>query len=167
MSVALPEPVAIVTTPISLAYRYTAGAASSRFLEGTRRRTLLGRRCSRCAKVYMPPRGACSMCGAPYTEEDVPVADVGTITTFAVVNVPFASRTVELPYACVEVRFDGADITSQFLLQGCPIQDARMGMRVRAHWRDDDELEPNLGNIEYVEPVDEPDALYEAYREFV
>lgn len=157
----------MVTTPIRLEYRYTAGAASSRFLEGTRRRALLGRRCSRCAKVYLPPRGACSMCGAPYTEQDVPVAGAGTVATFAVVNVPFASRTVDLPYACVEVRFDGADITSQFLLQGCPISDVRMGMRVRARWKDGDDLEPTLGNIEHVEPLDEPDAAFDSYRDFV
>ena len=98
----------MVTTPIRLPYVYTAPETAMGFLRGTARRQLIGRRCSQCAKVYMPPRGCCSMCGAPFTDEEVEIADTGTITTFAVVNVNFASREVDLPYAAVEVLFDGA-----------------------------------------------------------
>ena len=165
--IALPEPVTQVDTPIRLEYRYTPGASPSRFLRGTQERKLLGRRCSNCGKVYAPPRGACSMCGAAFTDEDVEVADVGTIATFCVVNVNFASRAVALPYACVEVLFDGADITSQFLLQGVDPYEARMGMRVRAVWREGDDLPPTLGNIEFVEPTGEPDAPFESYASAV
>lgn len=159
------EPVTVVTTPIRLAYRYTPGEAASTFLRGTQQRRLIGMRCSRCAKVYLPPRGACSMCGAPFDAE-VEVAETGTVTTFAIVNVNFASREVELPYVAAEVRLDGADITCQFLLPGVPIDEVRMGMRVRAVWRDG-ELEPTLSNVTHVEPIDEPDTPYESYAEFV
>jgi uncharacterized protein len=160
------EPVTSVATPIRLDYTYTAGPVATGFLRGTQERRLLGRRCSSCAKVYLPPRGVCSMCGAAFTEEIVEVAQVGTVATFAVVNVNFASREVELPYAAVEVRFDGADTTAQFLIQGCPLDEVRMGMRVRAVWKDG-ELEPTLSNVTHVEPVDEPDAPFESYQEHV
>jgi uncharacterized protein len=160
------EPVTSVATPIRLDYTYTAGPVATGFLRGTQERKLLGRRCSSCAKVYLPPRGVCSMCGAAFTDEIVEVAQVGTVATFAVVNVNFASREVELPYAAVEVRFDGADTTAQFLIQGCPLDEVRMGMRVRAVWKDG-ELEPTLSNVTHVEPVDEPDAPFESYQEHV
>jgi uncharacterized protein len=160
------EPVTSVSTPIRLDYTYTAGPVATGFLRGTQERKLLGRRCSSCAKVYLPPRGVCSMCGAAFTDEIVEVAQVGTVATFAVVNVNFASREVELPYAAVEVRFDGADTTAQFLIQGCPLDEVRMGMRVRAVWKDG-ELEPTLSNVTHVEPVDEADAPFESYQEHV
>lgn len=161
------EPVTMVTTPIRLEYRYTAGEAQDRFLRHIAEGRLRGRRCSACGKVYLPPRGCCSMCGAAFTDEEVEVADTGTLTTFAVVNVNFASRKVDLPYVCAEVLFDGADITQQYLLQGCPADEVRMGMRVRAHWKPREEWQPTLGNIEYVEPIDEPDAPYDSYSEHV
>ena len=158
------DPVTMVTTPIRLEYTYKAGPAAAGFLLGTQQRRLLGRRCSECGKVYLPPRGVCSMCGAAFTDEVVEVDGKGTVATFAVVNVNFASRQVDLPYAAVEVLFDGADITSQFLIQGVTHDQVRMGMRVRAVWKEG-ELQPTLSNITHVEPIDEPDAAYENYAE--
>lgn len=161
------DPVDEVVTPIRLEYRYTPGQAQTIFLRGTQDRRLLGRRCSRCHKVYLPPRGVCSMCGAAFTDEIVEVAQTGTVATFAVVNVNFASREVDLPYAAVEVLFDGADITGQFLLPDVPLDQVRMGMRVRAVWKEGDDLEPTLSNVTHVEPIDEPDAPFESYAEHV
>lgn len=162
---AVDEPVTTVTTPTRLEYRYTPGEAASVFLRGTQERRLVGLRCSSCHKVYLPPRGACSMCGAAFDGE-VEVGPTGTVTTFAIVNVNFASREVDLPYAAAEVRLDGADTTAQFLVQGVPTERVRMGMRVRAVWREGD-LEPTLSNVTHVEPIDEPDAPFESYAEFV
>ena len=160
------DDVTMVTTPMRLAYTYTASPITEAFLRGTQERRLLGRRCSRCEKVYLPPRGVCSMCGAAFTDEIVEIPDTGTVATFAVVNVNFASREIDLPYAVVEVLFDGAAITSQFLLQGISHEEVRMGMRVKAVWKEGD-LEPTLSNITYVEPLDEPDAPYDSYKEYV
>lgn len=160
------EAVTLVTTPMRLEYTYTASPVTEAFLRGTQERRLLGRRCSQCAEVYLPPRGVCSMCGAAFTDEIVQIPDTGTVATFAVVNVNFASREVELPYAVVEVLFDGAAITSQFLIQGVTHDQVRMGMRVKAVWKSGD-LEPTLSNITHVEPLDEPDAPYDSYKEYV
>ena len=157
------DPVTMVTTPVRLEYTYTAGPSSEIFLHGTQQRHLLGRRCSQCAKVYMPPRGVCSMCGAAFTDEIVEVGPAGTVTTFAIVNVNFASREIDLPYAAVEVLFDGADITSQFLILGVTHEQVRMGMRVRAVWKDG-ALEPTMSNVTHVEPIDEPDVPYEQFE---
>lgn len=161
------EPVTTVTTPVRLTYRYTPGVAQERFYRAVEQGLLRGRRCSACGKVYLPPRGCCSMCGAPFTAEDVEVDDRGTVVTFAVVNVPFANQQVDLPYAVAEVLWDGAHITQQYLLQGVPADDVRMGMRVRAHWKPAEEREPSLSNIAYVTPVDEPDVPYDSYAGYL
>lgn len=160
------ELVEIVTTPVRLEMNYRPGAAIEPFLKATQERRLLGRRCSQCDKVYLPPRGVCSMCGAAFTDEQVEVAHTGTVATFLVVNVPFASQEVDIPYTAVEVLFDGAHTTSQFLLQGAAVEDVRMGMRVKAVWKEGD-LEPTLSNITHVEPLDEPDADFETFAEYV
>ncbi len=155
------DQVEVVTTPIRIAMTYRPGEAAEPFLLGTQRRELLGRRCSQCEKVYLPPRGVCSMCGAAFTDEQVACGPNGTVATFLVVNVPFASQEIDPPYTAVEVLFDGAHITSQFLLLGTPVEDVRIGMRVRAVWDDADELTPTLSNVTHVEAIDEPDVPYE------
>jgi hypothetical protein len=156
----------IVTTPIRIDVTYRPGETEEPFLLGTTERRLLGRRCSNCHKVYLPPRGNCSMCGAPFTDEIVEVADRGSLVTWAVVNVNFAGREVDLPYVTAEVLLDGSDLTTQFLLQGAAAEDVRVGMRLGAVWREGD-LQPTLSNITHVVPLDEPDTPAEQLREYV
>lgn len=167
MATELPEPIAEVTTPIRLEYRYTPGRDQSRFLNAMAEGRLTGRRCPSCRKVYLPPRGVCSMCGEPFEEPDVEIADRGTVATFAVVNVPSANIDIELPYVAAEVLFDGADTTTMFLLRDVRPEDVRMGMRVAARWRPRDEWETSMANIECVVPIDEPDADFATYKDVI
>jgi uncharacterized OB-fold protein len=158
------EPVTGIVTPIRLDYRYTPGESTSAFLRAMKEGRIVGRRCPRCSKVYVPPRNGCPMCGVEFAEE-VPVADTGTLVTFAVVNVNFANRVIDLPYVSGEVVFDGSDTTSMVLVQGVPVDEVRMGMRVKAHWLPREEWDFTFANIDYVEPTGEPDADYESFKE--
>ena len=160
------EPVKEIVTPIRLDYTYTPGTAPSQFLRGLKEGKLLGRRCPRCSKVYVPPRGSCPMCGVEFAEE-VEVADTGTLVTFAVVNVNFANRVIDLPYVSGEVLFDGADTNSMVLVQGIAADEVRMGMRVKAHWLPREQWDHSFTNIDYVEPIDEPDRDYDTFKEYV
>ena len=160
------EPITMITSPVRLEYRYTPGVAMSRFLRHIAKGEIVGQRCPRCSKVYVPPRsGACPRCGVP-TGEEVPVADTGTVTTFCVVNVPFAG-SLPLPYVAAAILLDGADIPISYLLQEVDTDQVRMGMRVKAVWVDDAERKPTLESIQYFRPTGEPDADYESYKDYV
>lgn len=154
------EPI-IVERPVNLDYSYTAGRAQSRFLRGVTEGRLIGERCPSCSKVYVPPRGSCPTCGVP-TAEQVELPGTGTVTTFCVVNIPFAGQAVECPYVSATVLLDEADIGIFHLIQEIPADEVRMGLRVEAVWHD--ELQPTLESIKYFRPTGEPDADYESYR---
>jgi uncharacterized OB-fold protein len=158
------EPVTIVETPITLHYSYTPGVAASRFLRSLERGEIVGQRCPNCGKVYVPPRGACSMCGVA-TAEELTLTGNGTITTFCVTSVP--SPGLVPPYVTAWIRLDGADITSMFLIQECEPADVRLGMRVEPVWVEESAREANLGNIKYFRPSGEADAPYESYKDYV
>ena len=158
------EPVTIVETPIRLDYSYTPGVASSRFLRSIERGEIVGQRCPTCGMVYVPPRGACSMCGVA-TDEEIVLSGRGTITTFCVTQIP--SPGLVPPYVTAWIRLDGSDITSMFLVQECDPADVRLGMRVEAVWVDESERVASLGNIRYFRPSGEPDAPYESYKDYV
>jgi hypothetical protein len=158
------EPVTGITTPIHLHYRHSASLEESRYLRGLAEGRLLGQRCPECRKVYIPPRGACPTDGVP-TEEEVELPDTGTVTTFCIVNVPFMGQRITPPYVSAYVLLDGADIPLMHLVLGCPADEVRMGMRVRAQWRPREEWGTTLGNIDHFRPTGEPDAPYESYAE--
>lgn len=157
------EPVAMITTPIRLAYTHTTSAEESRYLRALAEGRLLGQRCPVCRKVYVPPR-VCPADGVP-TEEEVAIADHGTVTTFCVVNVPFAGQRLEPPYVVAQILLDGADMPIPHLIVGLPADEVRMGMRVAAVWRDRESWTTTLENIAHFRPTGEPDAPYESYED--
>jgi uncharacterized OB-fold protein len=153
-----------IKTPIRLEYTYAAGRASSHFLSNIEQGRIVGERCPHCAKVYVPPRGACPTCGVA-TEEEVTVADHGIVTTFCIVNIPFAGQAVKVPFASASILLDGADIPLFHLLQEVDAADVRMGMRVQAVWVPDAERSKSMESIRYFRPTGEPDAPFDSFKE--
>jgi uncharacterized OB-fold protein len=152
------EPVEIIQTPIRLEYDFTPGLARSRFLHGLAAGKILGERCSRCGKVYVGGgSGACARCGIPCSEV-VELPNTGTVTTYCVVNLPFAGATIEIPYTSAAILLDGADIPLLALIQEIPANDVRMGMRVEAVWVPEADRAPSMDTIRYFRPNGEPDA---------
>jgi uncharacterized OB-fold protein len=160
------DPVRVVGMPIRLEYTVTAGRHYSRYLRALAERRIVGARCSKCSKVYVPPRGSCPTCGVP-TGEEVAVADRGTLTTYCVVNIPFANTPFPPPYVAAAVLLDGADIPIFHLIRGIEPDAVRMGQRVRAVWVPDEKLAPTVESIQWFEPSGEPDADYGSYKEHV
>lgn len=158
------EPVTSIRRPVRLEYDFTAGRAMSRFLLGLAEGRILGQGCPECARVYLPPRGTCPTCGVP-AEEEVEVSPRGTVTTFCVVNIPSQVLVVPVPYVCANILLDGADVPIFHLIQECPIEEVRMGLRVEAVWVPAGELKATFESIRHFRPSDEPDAAYDSYRE--
>jgi uncharacterized OB-fold protein len=114
--------------------------------------------------VLVPPRGADPRT-SELAAEAVEVSDKGTVVTYSVIRVPSENIKFDLPYVCVNVLLDGAAIGFFHVLQNCPLDKVRIGMRVRAKWVSDDKLAPTVASIEYFEPIDEPDVPYEQIKE--
>ncbi|KHD76491.1 DNA-binding protein [Actinoplanes utahensis] len=157
------EPVTMMTTPIRLHYRHTTSVEEDRYLRALAEGRIIGQRCPACRKVYVPPRFCPADGVAP--DEVVEVAGRGTVTTFCVVNVPFAGQRLTPPYVVAQVLLDGADIPVPHLILGVPAEEVRMGLRVAAVWRDRADWGTTPENISHFAPSGEPDAAYETYAE--
>ncbi len=153
-----------IVTPSRIEYEYTPGVAPSRFLANLARGKIIGQACPKCEMVYVPTRGACARCGVA-TEHDVEVSDKGTLVTYSIIRVPSANIKVELPYVGGQVLLDGSHLAFHCLIRNVDVANVRMGMRVQARWKPESEWGPTFENIEYFEPIDEPDVAYEAYKD--
>ena len=150
------EAVRSVRTPAQLDYVFTAGDATTRFLTGITQKKIIGQQANPESRVYVPPRGADPELGAA-TPLEVEVAQTGTVTSFCVVNLQFYGSVMEIPYTSALILLDGADLSIMHLIQECPVEDVRIGMRVEAVWRDDADIEPTLESIKWFRPTGEPD----------
>ena len=156
------EPITVMPAPMRLDYTVTAGRYLARYLRALAERRIVGGRCPACAKVYLPPRAACPTCLVP-ADQEVEVADRGTVTTFCVIRIPFGNMPFPPPYVAASVLLDGADLPLMHLVRGLEPDQVRMGLRVRALWVADDQLGPTLESIRWFEPTGEPDAPFASF----
>jgi uncharacterized protein len=165
------EPVTVIVTPIEMTIQHTASHQESAYLRAIAEGKLLGARTRgdgpetgpETGKVYFPPHGADPATGKP-TTEFVELPDKGTVTTFAIINIPFQGQRIKPPYVAAYVLLDGADIPFLHLVADIDAHEVRMGMRVEAVWKPRGEWGFGIDNIEYFRPTGEPDADYDTYK---
>ena len=157
------EPVTMIVTPIEMTIQHTASHEESAYLRAIAEGKLLGAKTGENGKVYFPPHGADPATGQP-TTEFVELPDKGTVTTYAIINIPFKGQRIKPPYVAAYVLLDGADIPFLHLVADIDANDVRMGMRVEAVWKPRDEWGFGIDNIEYFRPTGEPDADYDTYK---
>jgi uncharacterized OB-fold protein len=157
--------VTMTTAPNRLEFDLKPGKALDRFLDGILEGKILGHRCDVCGKVIVPMKGLCPKDGVPTTQE-VEVSPNGTVTTFAVNNLP-DPRAPEVPFVSAYVLLDGADLPMLVLVAGIPADQVRMGMRVQAVWKPREEWGRAITNIRWFEPSGEPDVPFERIEEYL
>jgi uncharacterized OB-fold protein len=157
------DPVTLLVVPTSIEIQHTASLPESTFLRALEEGKLVGNRTGKDGKVYFPAREADPATGKQL-DEFVELPDKGTVTTFAIINIPFAGQRIKPPYVAAYVLLDGADIPFLHLVTEIDAADVRMGMRVEAVWKPREEWGLGIDNIDYFRPSGEPDADYDTYK---
>ncbi len=162
------DPVTMLLSPSNIEIQHTASLAESTFLRALKQGKLLAGRTrshgtQKAGPVYFPPREADPATGKQL-DEFIELSDVGTVTTFAIINIPFPGQRIKPPYVAAYVLLDGADIAFLHLVSDIEADEVRMGLRVQAVWRPREEWGLGIDNIEYFRPTGEPDADYDTYK---
>lgn len=157
------DPVTMVVTPTEIEIQHSASPVESAYLRALQDGKLLGARTGENGKVYFPAREADPATGLSL-DNLVELPDQGTVTTFAIINIPFAGQRIKPPYVAAYVLLDGADIPFLHLVADIDAHEVRMGMRVQAVWQPQEEWGLGIDNIEYFRPTGEPDADYDTYK---
>ena len=79
------EGIKYVDANVHLPYHYVAGDYKARYLRALKDKKILGSKCSKTGKVFVPPVVNSPESFAP-ADELVEVADRGVITTFCIVD---------------------------------------------------------------------------------
>ena len=136
------EPVKVQVAPSWIEIQHTASLPESAFLRG---------------KEADPATGL-------ELDNFLELPDKGTVTTFAIINIPFSGQRIKPPYVAAYVLLDGADIPFLHLVTEIDPADVRMGMRVEAVWKPREEWGLGIDNINHFRPTGEPDADYDSYK---
>ena len=133
---------------------YSAGATGSKFLIALRDKAqILGTRCPKCDKVYVPARSVCEDCFSQL-KEWVRVSDRGTVTTY---SIDYGSKPViqpvEPPIIYAVIQLDGADTGLVHMLSQVEPEQLKIGMRVQAVFKKKAERKASILDINYFKPI--------------
>jgi len=128
-------------------YKHSTGATIGRFLAGLKeQKTIWGQRAAGQG-VVVPPTGYSEVDASAATEW-VEVKDSGVLTAVAVVHHPIARlHPFAEPFAFVLVKLDGADTALAHVVKD-DLATLKVGSRVRAVWKPDDQRIGSIRDIE-------------------
>ena len=158
------DPVTMQVVPSTIEIQHTASLPESAFLRALEEGKLLGARTGRGRARCTSLRARRIPATGQQLDEFIELPDKGTVTTFAIINIPFAGQRIKPPYVAAYVLLDGADIPFLHLVTEIDASEVRMGMRVEAVWKPREEWGLGIDNIDYFRPTGEPDADYDTYK---
>jgi uncharacterized OB-fold protein/acyl dehydratase len=123
----------VVEGKLALPYQYFAGKTGSKFLVELRdQKKILGIKCAKCNKVYVPPRATCEVHPGEKCTEWVELPGTGAVTGFTVVRYAEPYMPFKPPYILALIRLDGADSALTHVVRGIGPGQMHAGLRVRA-----------------------------------
>ena len=100
-----------------LNYEHAIGPTASHFFDEIKEnQKIMGRRCSHCGRVLVPPRSFCDRCFVETTDW-VQVRNEGTVEAFTIVYQAFKGLP-DPPYALAYVLLEGADTAMAGFIRG-------------------------------------------------
>jgi uncharacterized OB-fold protein len=140
----------------NLRYSFTSGVAISRFLDGLRAGEIWGRKCTKCKRVMVPPRMYCELCYRP-NDEWVRVKDTGKVNTYSICWVNADASRRDTPILIAVVELDGASPMMGILhyLGEVNPEAVKVGMPVKAVWKEPKERVGSILDIKYFKPLEE------------
>lgn len=136
-------------------YRFEAGRTGSKFLRELRdKKRIMGLECTKCNKIYVPPRSTCKECFSSL-DKWVEVGTEGKLLTYTVLRTPRHAQQElldrHLPIAYGIIKLDGSDTGFVHLLGEVDLDKIRVGMKVKAVFEED--RRGSILDINYFKPV--------------
>lgn len=140
-------------TDPDLRYRWAAGVAIGRFLDGMKQGKIIGSHCNECDRTVVPPRVFCEMCFVPVGEY-VELPPTGTINTFAISWIATDRSRLKKPVVPAVVDIDGTTKAGLLHMIGnVDPKKVKIGMRVKAVWRPAPERKGDITDLLHWEPA--------------
>lgn len=142
----------VMTGKMALPNQYFAGRVGSTFIIALRdEHKILGVRCEKCNKVFVPPREYCEKCLSKLDESWVECSNEGVITNYTVVNYNDKHLPRRAPYILALIKVDGADTPFPHIVEGVDAEDVKVGMKVKAVFAE--ETTNTIRDLDHFEPL--------------
>lgn len=133
-----------------LEYEGLASPPIDRFADALLAGRILGQQCPQCGKIYVGPKDFCPLDAIELDESnDIECQQTGTVAGYTIVKpVDYYGQQETENFARVSVLMDGGGSLGLQKLVEVPLEDVRVGMRVSAVWKpEQDRAIEDLGGM--------------------
>jgi hypothetical protein len=135
-------------------YKWATGIAIGKFLEALKAGRILGSKCNRCQRIVVPPRIFCEFCFRRINDW-VQLADSGTVNTYSVSHIATDTKRLKTPIIPAVIEIDGTSKAGFLhILGGVDPDKVKIGMRVKAVWKEPNERSGSITDIKYFSPTE-------------
>jgi len=140
-----------------LAYAWDNGFALTTYLEGFRQGKIRASYCAGCDRMMIPARPFCEVCDLRAVDRYFDLPDTGTVQTYTISHVDWAS--LPLPegkvniFAVVAIDGAGERMGLVHLLGEVDPAEVRIGLRVKAVWKPEEERRGMVTDLAYFRPL--------------
>lgn len=135
---------------LEIPYKYYAGEFSSKFLTALRDdKKILGVKCPKCKKVFIPPRSSCEKCFVQI-KEWVELSPIGELRSFCVINYEEPYLPLKPPFVLGLIRLQGADSDLVHIVNADPSK-LKIGLKLKAVFKE--QRKASILDITYFEPL--------------
>ena len=136
---------------IKLTYKHVGGAYVERFFrEIGKNKRIMGVKCPKCSKVYIPPKMICFECFEKM-EEWIEVGNQGIVKGFTVVTHKTPVMPLDPPFAYAIIALDGANTDFVHIIKESDPKKLKISMRVEAVFKQ--KPRKRILDIEYFKPI--------------
>jgi uncharacterized OB-fold protein len=139
-------------------YIWSTGVAITKFLKGLKEAQILGVHCNDCNRTVCPPRMFCEECFNPMNHY-VKLPDTGVVNTFSLAFIRTDATRRDKAEIPAVINMDGTTLNPSGFLhlidEDYPHEKVKVGMKVKAVWKDASERKGDITDIKYFKPVED------------
>ncbi|MFW9874128.1 MAG: Zn-ribbon domain-containing OB-fold protein [Candidatus Thorarchaeota archaeon] len=122
-------------------FSFWVGRYMDKFYDAFERKKILGNKCPKCEKIYVPPRKICGECNEEidFDMNWVDLPDTGTLLNYTITHYRVndrGSRKTKKPQIIGMIQIEGSDTAMVYRLLKMEPEKVSLGMKVKAEWEE-------------------------------
>ena len=122
-------------------FSFWVGRYMDKFYDALESKKIIGNKCPKCGKVFVPPRKICGGCNEEIAlnENWVNLTDTGILLNYTITNYRVSDRSARKgkdSQIIGMVQLDGSDTTITYRLLNMESDEVKIGMKLKVVWEE-------------------------------
>ncbi|MFW9946725.1 MAG: Zn-ribbon domain-containing OB-fold protein [Candidatus Odinarchaeota archaeon] len=129
-------------------FNFWVGQYLDKFYDNLENKKVIGNKCPKCSRVFVPPRKICGKCNEviPLEKNWVDLPETGTLKNYTITHYKIndrAFRKVKKPQIIGMIQIDGSNTAIIYRLLDLEPNEIKLGMKLKVEWEEKTKGDPS------------------------